>query len=236
MISIRAIRIDQHFNLSDGSVQNYLIVELPDGTELKAPLSEEQTEQVIRATVNGEEYNQPPAMRDRRHLEPQETEPSPVQMVGEQSDEQDEVNAQALFDNLTQEPATEDRLINWGQLSNETLTVMMKAAFKMLGAPPQMTFADVQKLANNIAEQFGPEDWSQVQQRLTTSKPKPAPRAVPPINQVQWADGSPMVAGTKPARTIPKDDMGNPIIDGEIDPGEVVAGTGDIDEDGVSSL
>ena len=61
MINLRATRIDQTFSLKDGGVQNFLVVELPDGTELKAPINEEQTEQIIAASVNGEEYVEAPA-------------------------------------------------------------------------------------------------------------------------------------------------------------------------------
>lgn len=234
MINLRAIRIDQSYSLEDGESQNFLVMEMPDGTELRTLINEDQTTQIITASVNGnapwsEKTVQGKGAISTRGLQQ-------VQTVGGQSDHQDASNAQALFEDLTSddEGPSEGELINWGSLPNDVLTVTMKAAFKMLGAATQLKYEDIQQLANNVAESFGPEEWAKVQAQIT-SAPQAKSHARPPIGQVQWADGSPMVAGTVPSRTVPKDDAGYPIITGEIDPGEVVAG-GDTDEDGVGQL
>ncbi len=242
MINIRATRIDQSFSLENGAMQNFLIVTLPDGSELRAPITDEQVEQLVKEVSGtngagvahdmvglGEEVVTPWNGKTPTYPDP------PVQTIGAESPEQDEVNAQALFNQLQEEaePEPTGELINWGALPNEMLTVTMKAAFRLLGAAPQMSYADVQQLSSNIADTFGEEDWAKVRASLAPAQAAP-PK--PPIGQVQWADGSPMVAGSKPARTVPKDAAGYPVVDNEVDPGEIVVTGSDSDEDGVSQL
>jgi hypothetical protein len=258
MINLRARRIDQSFSLEDGGVQNYLVVELPDGSEIKAPINDEQTDQIIKASVNGSESagawsettveparvgddvvaaaQSVPGVRTAGLQAP--SQPN-VEHVGVQSDEADAANAQDLFNALNDDtPAepNEGELINWGSLPNEMLTVTMKAAFKLLGAQPQMTFEDIQQLANNVAENFGPEEWGKVQEQLERKAPVQQQQPRPAIGQVQWADGAPMVPGQNPGRTVPANEKGYPITEGEMDPGEVVVSGGDTDEDGVGQL
>ena len=251
MINLRATRIDQTFSLEDGETQNFLVVQLPNGAEVKAPINDDQTDQIIKASMNGSEVGNEMsgALTDPDYISVVKTGPgvpivglqSPtssqqdMQQVGVQSDEQDSANAQAMYDQLSgREESSEGELINWGALPNETLTVTMKAAFKMLGAQPQLTFEDIQQLANNVAENFGPEEWGKVQEQIAI-KPPAQQQARPPIAQVAWADGAPMVSGSVPSRTMPANEKGYPIVDGEVDPGEVVSG-GDTDEDGVGQL
>jgi hypothetical protein len=45
-----------------------------------------------------------------------------------------------------------------------------------------------------------------------------------------------MMPGSVSGRTVPKDDMGYPIVEGEVDPGEVVGRGSETDEDGVGQL
>lgn len=242
MINLRASRIDQSFSLEDGGVQNFLIITLPDGTELKAPIDEDQTDKIINESVNGssngangsavQTHDAWPTPMERR-----EVDESPVQTVGLQSPEQEQSDAQALFDSISgeEEAASEGDLINWNMLPETVLTVTMKTAFKLLSAESQMTFEDIQQLSNQVAENFGPNEWAQVQAQLAP-KPRAQPQARPAIGSVAWADGSPMVAGTVPSRTVPMNDAGYPITGNDVDPGEVVASGGDTDEDGVGQL
>ena len=240
MINLRATRIDQSFNLDDGGSQNFLVVQLPDGTELKAPIDDEQTDRIIRASMNGNGASQPAAVQTQdvwsppREREEVAAEREAQWATGMQSSEQDHALAQTLFNEIAGETESEGDLINWGVLPNDMLTVMMKAAFRMLGTPAQLTFEDTQQLATNVAETFSAEDWAKVRESVS-SRPPAQPQQRPPIGQVQWADGNPMVSGSVPSRTVPTNDAGYPIVAGEIDPGEVVAG-GDTDEDGVGQL
>lgn len=243
MINLRGTRIDQSFSLESGESQNFLVVELPDGTELRAPIDDAQTEQIIRATVNGENHGSNGGVAQSSFggeintagLQP--ADPA-VQTIGGQSDEQDAANAQSLFDNISDgepEEPSEGELINWGALPNSMLTVTMKTAFKLLNASAQMTYDDITQFSNNIAETFGPEDWAKVQEQISPKPRAQKQQARPAIGQVAWADGTPMVAGGVPSRTVPMNDAGYPIVAGDVDPGEVVAG-GDTDEDGVGQL
>jgi hypothetical protein len=236
MINLRATRIDQSFSLEDGGSQNFLVVTLPDGTELKAPIDDDQTDRIIRASMNGS--NGASAEEAEPDTFQYSEDGGPVQTVGLASPEQDHANAQALFNEIAGETETEPEgeLINWGALPNEMLTVTMKAAFRMLNTPSQLTFEDIQQLANSVAETFGPEEWAKVQEVTSGRAAAPQqPQQRPTVGQVQWADGNPMVSGSVPSRTVPTNDAGYPIVAGEIDPGEVVAG-GDTDEDGVGQL
>lgn len=71
------------------------------------------------------------------------------------------------------------------------------------------------------------------QQPVPTAGLQPAP----PVGQVQWADGSPMIPGTVRGRTVPANEKGYPILnDGTVDPGEVVGGGDDVDDDGVGQF
>ena len=112
-------------------------------------------------------------------------------------------------------------------------------------------------------ERFGKAEWDQVmekypngpyedmpqQQQPAPQPPQPVrgmglqppqsrPQPQPPLQQVMWSDGSPMMPGQgKRARTVPANAAGFPIAqDGGVDPGEVVAGGEEGDEDGVAQF
>jgi hypothetical protein len=45
-----------------------------------------------------------------------------------------------------------------------------------------------------------------------------------------------MMPGSVTGRTVPSDDFGYPIVEGEVDPGEVVGRGSEADEDGVGQV
>ena len=95
----------------------------------------------------------------------------------------------------------------------------------------------VQSIAQEINDKFGPDEWSEIlgdppEQKATPPPPPPKPK----LNEVRWADGSPIAPARTRSRTVQKSDYGYPIVnDGTVDPGEVVSSR-DADEDGVGQL
>jgi len=142
--------------------------------------------------------------------------------------------------------APEAETVDWGKLSDEILSPAMKAAFLHLKIPSRLTPAQVRSIEEEVMGKFGDDEWEEVLGPLAASMapkaqvaapaaPSP-PQPAPPLGQVQWADGAPMLANTRPSRTVPKTSMGYPIPqNGTIDPGEMVGGE-DPDEDGVGQL
>lgn len=61
---------------------------------------------------------------------------------------------------------------------------------------------------------------------------KPKRKPAPALGAVQWANGAPIIAQSKPARTVPKDDYGNPMVPGQVSLDNFV-GSEDVDDLGV---
>ena len=213
MITLEVINIDSSFSLEDGSIQDYIVFRLPDGSISRALTDVETTKKLIGIATNG------------KGEEPLPSEapigiPMPVDV---------DISVK------------EEGKIAWRLLSNDTLSSMMKAALNLLNVSDELTQTELQQLVEHIAENFSEEDWARVQESvLQEAQPAPLnspqrPAAAPPVNKVQWADGSPIVAGGAPARTVPADDMGYPVVPGEVDTGEIVGGD-DVDEDGTSQF
>lgn len=237
MINIIAKRIDQSFNLETMEHENYLVFELPNGTELTSLIDIETAEYVIKLSANG-------SMPSRVSV------PTPPEHVNV-----------AIKDMPVKEPVSEEdtgvvqegqeAIYRWSELPDESLSRLMKTAFQLVGAPPEMTAADIQGLINSISEDFGEEEWESVKQAeamqtdepamketpvMSRPNPQPKEKPKPAVSQPTWHDGSPIMSGSRPPRTVPADEMGYPVVDNnDVDPGEIVAG-GDVDEDGVGQL
>jgi hypothetical protein len=129
--------------------------------------------------------------------------------------------------------------------------------------PEVLSTTAIRNLLDQIAERFGDAEWAEVmakypdgpyddpmpvQQAQPVPQPPqvvrgaglrpPMPQAQPPLKQVQWSDGSPMMPGTanRGRVHVPVNEAGFPISANSIDPGEIVAGGEEGDEDGVAQF
>jgi hypothetical protein len=169
---------------------------------------------------------------------------------------QEPVEYTPSFVQVAEEPeAKSDVQVNWTEIPDEFLSTQLKKALTFLNVPSLVYASKLQELTGQIIDEFGPEEWEAVgvsypQQPTSTPEPlqvtsSPVPRAQPvpsvaqQVNTVTWQDGTPIVPGLgKPARTIPMDDYGYPIVSGgDRDVGEVLGSGGtDVDESGVQQF
>lgn len=236
MITAHVTRIDQSLNLDTQKLENFLVFMLPDGTECRSPITDEVAKRVMRLSRNGSSTLVDVTAKTAEDVE-SATSPDVEPYLPQEGEAEP-----------PEEKGTEEPLYRWEDLPDESLSRRTKTAMRLVGAPPEMTANDIRQVINNISEQFEDDDWDAVDSAMAMEDPEPpapppppAPRPAaqapaPPLNQVQWADGAPIVSGTMPSRTVQADAKGNPIVDNnDVDPGEVVAG-GDTDEDGVGQL
>jgi len=231
MINVNVVAIDQRYALgAGGQLQNYLVLRLPNGAEARAAIDTETAKMflVLDAKNNQGAISQEPS--------------APITSAGWEIPHTPTPQTQQAPQPVPEE--TGPTLFDWMALPDDTLPAYMKAAFTKLELPGRMTPDQINNMVREVSEKFGPEEWQEAlgdgwKELLPRAAPAPAPapRPQPALGVVAWADGSPMVAGTSTrGRTVPKTDMGYPILnDGSVDPGEVVAG-GEQDEDGVGSL
>lgn len=238
MITLPVTRIDQSYDLTgaaDTMVQNYVVLQLPSGREIRAPIGSDDVQALIR------QYSDAPmepmhATLVRRSPQPPAPAPAPMSApmpVDEITPEPGPEQTPTQEGGITQEEA-ETTPIPWNELDDNILSPVMKAAFFKLKAPMLMSPRAIMALVEDISSKFTPEDWREVTgQDVIVEPPQPQP---PRVRGPRWADGSPMMPGSVAGRTVPKDDMGYPIVEGEVDAGEVVGHGSDVDEDGVGQL
>lgn len=254
MIGINVISIAQSVNLTTGMMDNILVLQLPDGTEVNAVVPESVVDKVY-ALANGGAATQAPVQQPLQQQPPMQQPPS--------------------ASIPQQEPGVPPSEVHWLSLPDNQLPIHMKSALKYLNVPEGLTINALQNLLGQIEEKFGDTEWAEVQERYPngpyeaapaapqqasvmpqqTPQPPPqpplqvhttglqapspqAPRPQPPLQQVMWSDGSPMIPGQQNrGRTVPANKAGFPIAgDGSMDPGEIVAGGEEGDEDGVAQF
>lgn len=230
MITLPVTRIDQSYDLtgaSDMMVQNYIVLQLPSGREIRAPIGSDDVQTLIR------QYGNEPMPEPHTRLERAAPEERPVPFTPPEATPREVPPGDVP---LTEEEA-ENTPIAWNELDDNVLSPVMKAAFFKLRAPMMMTPRAIMALVEDISSKFSPEDWREVTgQDVVVEPPAPAPQPQAPVRGPRWADGSPMMPGSVSGRTVPKDEMGYPIVEGEVDAGEVVGHGTDVDEDGVGQL
>jgi len=248
MISVHIISIAQSVNLSSGQMDNILVLQLPDGTQCNAVVPEAVVDRVFQMaggtpqpSASGEPAKFRPGPASWEEQPPPPPEPSPLEVPPAPS---------------TVDPDGPPPEFNWAELSDVDLPQHLKAALTYLHVPPVLTATALRNLIGQINERFGEEEWAEVMDQSKAAAqpapPQPAPtpplrtqglqrpqRAPsPPVGKVQWSDGSPMLPGQQnKGRTVPANSAGWPIVnDGSVDPGELVGGGDDSDEDGVGQF
>lgn len=229
---VKLLRIDQSFSLESGESSFFAVFMLPGGREVLAEMAPDATEAVIKCSMQAQaDHNElaspPPPLRNPppppiEHPQPAQVSvpvppvPTPASPVP--------VNEEELF--------AHDEKIAWRELPDETLNPRMKSILGSLGIDDVIHLSELKNLVERIVA------------KMPAPKPPPPQRApqtpvtnIPNVGQVSWTNG-PVIMEKKPIRTVPKDDMGYPIVPGNRDtrdPGEVV-GHGDKDEDGIGQL
>jgi hypothetical protein len=240
------VRIDQTLDLNGGGITNFVVFRVGDELELRAAVDEDTMQRVLVLVGAKEEPEEEPVP---------ERNPLPGWPTPEEAAAQQQAQLQAEMDARIAElqqaqkqaaaappiPKTEPVLIEWMSLPDNIISPMMKAAMVRLGMPTEMSVDSLQQATEQIAEKFTEADWQATLGEPAIQKAGPRVPVVPglgraPQPKVTFSDGTPMVPGGTPARTVPKDDMGYPIVQGAgVDPGEVVGGS-DTDEDGVGQF
>ena len=239
MISLQVVAIDQRyvFGAKGNQLQNYVVLELPDGGEVRASIDDDTAKRLLLldAEASDADGGLEPLRKQVAPVVPQPLFNPPESVVDYSTPLSVELPAEA-----------DVSAVAWMELPDEVLSPAMKAAFHHLGIEEKLVPVAIRSIEREVMDKFGSVEWEEVlgpswAEYVTGPQPAPppppTPQAQPPIGQVSWADGSPMVPGTsRRARTVPKDSFGYPILnDGTVDPGEVLGGS-DPDEDGVSSL
>ena len=230
------VRIDQTLDLNGGGITNFVVFRLGEEIELRAAVDEATMQRVlvIVGAKDEEEAEIPPPM------------PTPAEIAAQHRARlQEEMDAKIAELQAKRAaapiPKAEPALIAWMSLPDSIISPMMKAALVRLGLPAEMTTESLQSAVEQIAEKFTEADWQATLGEPAIQKAGPRAPVIPglgraPQPKVLFTDGTPMVPGGTPARTVPKDDMGYPIVQGAgVDPGEVVGGS-DTDEDGVGQF
>jgi len=221
--------INQALILRDQKIETRLVLSLPNGRKISATVSDDDLKVLVEARTEEQMAEQP--------TEPVGTVAVAQGMVDELADPEMEDLARASSPEV---PGGSD-LVVWASLPDDYLAPEMKQLLTELGAAPVMSVTDLVGLVNEISQAEGlmeqvPEPAAP--QPLMTHVPEGAPPYAPvqpQPSQAQSAIGRVVVQRSKPARTVPKDEYGYPIVPGmEQDPGEVAIP--DADEDGVGQM
>jgi hypothetical protein len=201
MILVHCIRLEQSYDLTTGNAQTYLILGLPNGKEAKALIDEDTAADILSRPTSSETLAAP------TKEEPTFPASAPISTAGLQP--------------AAKAPEPVEQLVEWQSVSDEELSPVMKLALHKLGVPAQLPVGVLRQICSQIVDQFTPEDWQSVSPEVAPPveaiprPPAPAPPpAVPraPLQQVTWATGQPIMAASRPPRTVPKDDKGYPIV------------------------
>lgn len=231
-MSAEVIRVDQTMDLNGGGLTNFVVFRLEDGTECKAAVDLDTMERVLQLSAQPQEEGPLGSTQEEQMAAAQ------AHAAQQEARLQEELQRK-IAEAHQPEPPAAPVLIEWMKLPDNIISPMMKAAMVKLGLPAEMTEQSIIEATTQIAEGFTEDDW-----KATLGVPpvqKAAPPAVPglqrpPQPQVRFSDGTPIVGGGVPSRTVPKDDMGYPVVrNAGVDPGEVVGGS-DTDEDGVGQF
>jgi hypothetical protein len=228
MIHASVTGVVQRMDFATGDIKNFAIVEFA-GQQKEFEIALEDFKQLVDHVAKGNGAT--------KHAKPNKDQPPAPKPAPEPPP-----------------PAPAESVVNWTQLGNESLPPEFKAALHLMDVPQELLLADLQNLVSNITQEFKEEDWSEVRSYMAATQPvqQPAPQPAPapqpqpaqgspPVGlqppPVTWHDGSPVMPAITPARTVPKDEYGYPIVsNSDVDPGEIVASGDDVDEDGIGQM
>ncbi len=225
-MNLQPVAVEQRVDLSNGHVDNFLVVRLPNGKETRAPVDTETVEDLL-AEMSGE-----------RTADPGPAVAVATAAVSEPAPEEEQI-AWLSLPNDELPLLVKTALKELGIPEMVTPSMLNTMVQQLTERFSEEDWSHVRKVME--AESCAPAQPPAAEPPAPAPEPPPLikapPPAAPPIGQVQWADGSPIApSASAPMRTVPKDAMGYPVVsDGQVDPGAVVGGVG-TDEDGVGSI
>lgn len=222
-MNVELLEINQSVSLSDTSTSFSVVFRLPNGQLVQASLNNEATETILGCQVKESSPPQPTPpppvqVAPPTQVAPPASVPVPTQVPTPLEDT-------SVFDEVD-----EDDRVEWRKLDDDVLKARTKAILDAIGLPPIVSVSELKKTVEKVISKLPRADVQPPQRAAPTT-------VVPGVGQVVWKDG-PVVVRRPPIRTVPKTDMGYPIVSGvreTQDPGERIGG-GDADEDGVSQL
>jgi|SRR5688572_5485742 len=216
--------IDQRFSMETGRVTNFVIIRLPSGRELRAQVDDATMEELITESSKGP-YEATP--RDARVDAGSSSEVfvhehfdngfgydgAVTQVARQQADEAfGDGPPPTPVDEVEQlEHHVDSGVVEWAKLPDTQLPPQMKKILRDSKVNPVISVEDLDHLKAQILERL-------------SKQPKPG--------QVKWNQGAQRETQSRPIRTVPRDEAGNPRPPGgitEIDPGE-----SQDDDDGVA--
>jgi hypothetical protein len=146
--------------------------------------------------------------------------------------------------------------VTWARLPSTVLPEATKAVLRALNVPATVPLANFRSLVDELHSRLSKEDWEEITGEPLAAEPAPVQQTTrPPLQPepapaapnkspntaagaVTWVDGTPILPGAgRPARTVPKDEWGYPIVpNAGVDPREHIGSSDCVDEDGVGQL
>jgi hypothetical protein len=230
MIQVNLLGVQQNFDFSTKKIRSFVVFEV-GGKKIHAEVEDiNEVQALVSAGLNGSSFPTKPA-------------PQPISESSPQYSREET-----------------ERVVDWTKISDEVIPPQMKKALRALEVPQSIDSGALRELMNVIQAEFTQDDWDSVE----VATPAPVPQEEVPVPQPQtplsfsvvksgpqyppvrgqalghitWHDGSPILPGRGArAKTVPADEYGYPIVSNAgVDPGEVVGGGDEQDEDGVGQF
>ncbi len=207
MIQIAVTAIRQDLDLETSETRTFLVCQHPNGKTFTALVTQDVAVDLMQSA--NVPQTQSDAVRERKERQDMPT-------VREPAVRRDSV-----------QPAEEEVLIEWENLSDEVLSAELKNALRSLNAPHAVSGSVLRQLVTNIHARFTPTDWANAGV-IVAEEPVPPPPPTPvsarpsmpappplqmPLNEVTFSSGVPRSPAPAP-KSVSKDDYGNPIISG----------------------
>lgn len=219
---VKITDIDQRYSLTQQSLSNYLVIELPSGKKFQAEVDDTTVAAVLAASKSQDEL--PPLQASQSQNEYDSEQRAETYTNGHSSinpfelAEADPEPSYTPVDDESEEQIehhVETGVVEWEKLPDTQLPPSIKAILRASGINPVLSITDLNTLKLEITTKMA-------------SRPK--------VGSVEWDTGPRRKITSVPRRTVQMDEAGNPMPPGGIlemgpekDPGEV---RGD-DDDGI---
>lgn len=233
MIQVSLLGVQQNFDFDTKKVRSFVVFEL-GGKKIHAEVEDiDEVSALVKAGLNGNSSS--------AQVKPNSAEvnPSPLSIP-------------------PVPPEEAECVVDWGKIPDDVIPRQMKSALRALGVPTTIESNALRGLMDDIRQEFTEEDWATVEtigvdtsgaaqlfvpqqtpQGFSGIQPQPRrAQGEQPVGEITWHDGSPILPGkTARVRTVPADEYGYPIVSNAgVDPGEIVGGGDELDEDGVGQF
>jgi hypothetical protein len=231
-MKVELTSVSESISLDDGSTSHSVFIELPGRVLIELQADEQTVNAILRSAgepslerAEVEERGDPPLDDPTPPIVEPVHRPvgsSPVARLGDgvaalARVEWENANTPAVL--LPVQPqVAEVGMVDWQTLPDDVLSPKIKEVLRGVKAAARMPYEELLRVAKNVTEMLGQQSS---------------------VGQIQWeGDRRPLANQRRPPpqRTVDKDEMGYPIVDGQ--PGEPVEQRqhGDHDEDGVPQL